>query len=210
MKTTGSYQQDLHTLLCRLPWPTSRDGAVVRSLGVTSCVAGEGVSTLVAQLGAAAALYSEQRVLLIDANPTSPSFYGPEESVPGWAEVLRGELPACEAVRPLAQMNAFLLPGGNWDGALCVDASSLSAAFSDLKQGFSLILVDMPPLTHPQLALPLGLALDGVVLVVQAELLPADLVRRHKELLQSAGICLLGAVLNKQRQYLPRWLTSAS
>jgi len=62
-------------LLRRLEWPSGGSSRSLRTLGVTSCTGGEGVSTVAAHLAAAAAAWGTYSVLLVDANLLGPSVH---------------------------------------------------------------------------------------------------------------------------------------
>jgi len=47
---------------------------------------------------------------------------------------------------------------------------------------------------------------DGVILVVEAERTKAEVVRKIRKELESAGVNILGVVLNKKRNYIPEYL----
>jgi Mrp family chromosome partitioning ATPase len=47
---------------------------------------------------------------------------------------------------------------------------------------------------------------DGVILVVQAECTKTEVVRRIAKELGSAGVNILGIVLNKKKKYIPAFL----
>ncbi len=65
-------------ILHRLDWPGNGSSDKLRTLGVTSCSRGEGVSTLAAGLAATAAVLGDARVLLIDANFAAPAAHATE------------------------------------------------------------------------------------------------------------------------------------
>ena len=55
-------------ILHRLPWPGGGLSGSPRTLGVSSCQGGEGVSTVAAPLAITAASLGDHRVVLVDAN----------------------------------------------------------------------------------------------------------------------------------------------
>ncbi len=198
-----------------LPRLLGNDGAGprLRSLGVTSCISGEGVSTVAAHLAVAAATWSEQPVLLVDANLERPSAHARflVEPAPGLAEaLLEGGAsvgPSHPFVQPCNVPNLSVLVAGQTDGRLAqVQASTrLSAVLEALEAGFALVVLDLPPASAGPFTARLAGLLDGTILVVEAERAPWEEVEREKGLLVQAGANLLGAVLNKRRQYVPRW-----
>jgi Mrp family chromosome partitioning ATPase len=76
--------------------------------------------------------------------------------------------------------------------------SSISRLLAEWKEHFRLVVMDLPPPTEAGLALSLAAALDGVVLVVEADRTPWDAARRAKAVLVQSRANVLGVVLNKQ------------
>jgi Mrp family chromosome partitioning ATPase len=195
------------TLFRSLACQASAAAGSRRAIGLTSCVSGEGVTTVAVGLAMAAAAAS-QRVLLIDANDQRPCVHRllAIQPGPGFAAAARGESVSAW-IRPSAVPNLVILAAGQRDGSGTVDATAARAALRAWKEDFSPILLDLPPLAEGGFTVQLAALLDGVVLVVEAERLRSEVIRQEKELLAQAGMPLLGAVLNKRRQYAPRWLS---
>jgi Mrp family chromosome partitioning ATPase len=120
------------------------------------------------------------------------------------ADALR-EGEACEAhVRATPLANLCVLTAGALDGqpSRAYDAVELGAAIKEFAVDFDLVVFDMPPAGETSFALRLAGLLDAVLLVVEAERVPAEVARRTTELLNRAQARLLGAVLNKRREPL--------
>jgi hypothetical protein len=134
-----------------------------------------------------------------------------------------GEGTVC-LVERLGLVNAMLQPGpvGNFaqpikGGALSVIAGSrlpkvisgvmsperLKERFTELILEFNYVLVDAPPVNNGVEAMMLGQIADGVVLVLEANSTRRESARRAKESLESAGVKVLGAVLNKRTFPIP-------
>lgn len=181
----------------------------LRTLGLTSCAGGEGVSTVAAQLACAAASSGLGRVLLVDANLARPSVHHlfALESWPGLAEVLLEAVPVGDLIQPTGVANLAVLAAGRVGERL----SRLHAALEEtpleaLQEGFDLIVFDLPATTAGPSTARLAARLGGAMLVIEAESTPSDSALREAELLAQAGVRLLGVVFNKQRQYVPSWL----
>ena len=181
-----------------------------KTIGITSCYSGEGVSTVAAQLAVTAASSGEHRVLLADANFARPSTERTFalEPGPGLGEVLlRGE-DLSSLVRPSSVANLSVLTAGqlNGESSPAYDAGSLGGVIEALKDAFDLAVFDLPAACQPGSVFRLAGLLDGVVLVVEAERVRWEVAQRTVEQLTRANVCLLGAVLNKRRQHVPDWL----
>jgi len=193
------------TILAGLSWPGNDSGGALRTLGLTSCRSGEGVSTIAAHLAVAAAACSDQPVLLVDANLASPSVqrtFG-VQLAPGLAEVLSGggQLPEVIQASPVARLS--ILAAGRWNerAGPAYDGAGLAGIIEALKRQFALLLFDLPAAGPPSPVTPLAALLHGVLLVVEAEKVRWEAAQRLKELLVRANVRLLGAVLNKWRHH---------
>src|SRR5690242_1674777 len=198
------YQVFLRGLSGRGNGPSPPPGA----LGLTSCLAGEGVSTVAAQLAVAAAC-AGQPVLLADANFERPAVHGlfGLNLGPGLAEALRDTDRLRGFIQAAPVPNLAALTAGQLEcpPLQAHDPSALAAVVAALKGDFPLVVFDLPAVARGSFAARLASLLDGVLLVVEAERVPGEVVRREKELLAQAGAPLLGAVLNNRRQYIPGW-----
>jgi Mrp family chromosome partitioning ATPase len=195
-------QQHYRALLRRLGWPAS-EHSPLRTLGITSCFRGEGVSTVAAQLAATAAATPAQRVLLVDANlrpNAAPRSFG-FSSQCGFADaVLAGNNDALEILATRIP-NLSVVTAGAAKGKVdhVYDSPGLAGFVEELKSEFDLIVFDLPPCGGAHAPLRLATQLDGVLLVVEAERVRQQDARRVRELLSHARVRLVGAVLNRQR-----------
>ena len=80
------------------------------------------------------------------------------------------------------------------------DAENLLDVVADLACCSVLTIFDLPPVRQVSCANRLSAALDGVVLVVEAELVTWDMALGVKEILNRAGARIVGAILNKRRE----------
>ena len=71
---------------------------------------------------------------------------------------------------------------------------------------FAHILIDAPPINAYADAVLLGGIGDGLVMVLEANNTPREAAMRAKEIVDAAGIRLLGAVLNKRTFPIPERL----
>lgn len=202
-------QEYCETLLSRVLWSEDATALRLRVLGVTSCRRGEGVSTVASQLAVAAATSGRLSVLLIDANLARPMVHRTfrVSQSPGWSDVLGDSRKTRAAIRPSRIKRLSVLPAGmenrrGWP----YDGDDVSDVIKTLRADFELILFDLPAVEQTSAALRLARLLDGVFLVVEAERVRYEVAQRTRELIHRADVRLLGAVLNKRRQYVPNWL----
>jgi non-specific protein-tyrosine kinase len=173
----------------------------VRCVLVTSAVAGEGKTTVVANLGVALA-EGGKRVLLIDADLRQPALhelFGLAGS-PGLSEALiadRDELPSL----PTAVPDLALLPAGEPppNPAEFIASARLARLLKRAREQADFVLLDSPPVTAVSDAAVLATLADGVVLVVSAGRTKRELAQRARDQLAHVGAHVLGAVLNNAR-----------
>jgi capsular exopolysaccharide synthesis family protein len=198
----GTLDDHCQLALKRLGWPGHDGKHAIRTLGVTSCRVGEGVSTVAAHLATAAAARQDGKVVLVDANlsrPAATRIFGVPNS-PGLVEcVLRDELVA-DALYPSTMENLYVLPAGEIHGspARVFDAENLLDVVADLANHAALTIFDLPPARQASCVNRLSSALDGIILVVEGESVSWEMALRVKEDLLRAGAKIVGAILNKQ------------
>jgi len=175
-----------------------------RSILLTSALPKEGKSGCASNLAAAMA-YGGREVLLIDVDfwhPSQHENFG-LPLAPGYAQVLRDDLPLSEVIRPTPVANLFLLSTGQDAGqpgniAELLDGRAHKRHMEMLQKYFDIIVLDAPPtMTVADAQLLSGLA-DTVVLVT-AEKTPRDEVQRARSMLRLAGAHILGVVVNAVR-----------
>ena len=108
------------TVLRQLPWLGSGSSDSLRTLGITSCYSGEGVSTVAAQLAVTAAASGDRPVLLVDCNLARPSVEQTfkVDPTPGLAEALLDNGQIAAGIQPSPVANLSVLPAGKPNGSL--------------------------------------------------------------------------------------------
>lgn len=181
----------------------------LQTVGLTSCTQGEGVTTVAAQLAATAARSMAHRVVLVDCNFGDPAIHRLFD-VPlgrGLRDALQETTPISELVQPSPVANLSLLTAGEQkdDSNLAFTWPNLRHVFHALHQEFGLVIVDLPTVAQGVPA-GLGTLLDGLLLIVEAERIRWQVAQRTASLLTTAGVNLLGVVMNKRPDHIPRWL----
>jgi len=188
-------------LLRGLPWPSANGEQPLKTLGLTSCQAGEGVSTLAARLAVRAAELSNQTVLLVDANLARPAIEGMFDLARGvgFSDVLLENCELSEAIRPTHMPRLCVMSAGQRaDHPDEVnDPVRIAAKVGELKEDFDLVIFDLPPAGEVASAACIAGQLDGVVLVVEAHRTSWEAAQRVTQQLARSHVRLLGAVLNK-------------
>ncbi len=189
---------------------TKEGGKAPRMMAVTGWCRGEGTSTVAANLALMLSRHGECRVLLVDANLPHPSMhtkFGLNLS-PGLAEATTDGREARSLVQPLPARNLFLLSAGTSDGDVSRiwDSERFHKLLGALKDEYSFIVFDAPALSEAGSMGLLADAMDGIILVVEAERVRWEVAQRAKERLDQAGANVLGVVLNKRRFVIPEFL----
>ncbi len=187
----GTLDDHCQLVLKQLGWPRHEGKHTIRTLGITSCRVGEGVSTVAAHLATAAAARQENKVVLVDANVSRPAvtrIFGVPNS-PGLVECVIEDEPVMEVLHPTTMENLYVLSAGKIHGspARVYDAENLLNLVADLAGNAALTIFDLPPVRQVSCANRLSAALDGIVLVVEAESVPWETALRVKEILNRAA-----------------------
>lgn len=196
----GAYQR----LLSALTMPSNRQAAL-KAVGITSVSSGEGVSTVSRGLAETAAAQGLGDSLLIDLSGKSAPASDADTSL---IDAISGRVEVAAAITQSSCPGLMLCSAGGQpiDSLNPDEVHHLGKLLADLRQQFELIVVDLPSFTDSSAVTRLGGFLDGMVLVVQAEKVPGKSAQRVLQELRHCGVNVVGAVLTKQREYLPRWL----
>jgi len=177
------------------------------TVGVCACHVGAGATTIAQNLAVMLHERGGEPVVLVEANLRTPvlaSRSGVMASV-GFAEFARGDEFMSTIVADAVQPGVSLMPAVGENTPIPVLRNAASR-LPGLRQKFRHVLVDLPPVLDFPDATLLGAALDGVVLVIEAEVTPWQVARRAMKRLEAGRAKLLGVVLNKKPQVIPDWL----
>jgi Mrp family chromosome partitioning ATPase len=171
---------------------------------------GEGCSTIVRELAAAAAARLEEAVLLIDLDFRSPSIDAAADPTFRYhletlgAEAAPVDTPFCETEHENFTVSTF---SPKCDPILALfDMARNDGPWERLKERFSLILIDAPPASVSPMGFSLLDRSDGVVLVIRGEKTQWPAALGLKERILREGGKIIGAVYNDRRYYTPAWL----
>lgn len=177
----------------------------IRTLLVTSTQPLEGKSTVVLNLGVAAAWFGRRRVLLIDGDLRHPILserFGHLGNM-GFADLMQGRATADEVIQPAGKLEAdtnlsFMPAGLGGAGFVAtLDREHARLSVRDASAGFDITLIDAPPVLAVKDAAILAGAADGVLLIVGAGEVNDRSAALAKERLERSGTRVVGAVLNR-------------
>ncbi len=177
------------------------DRESLRTIGVISCTAGEGVTTVATNLAIAAAGDHFGPVLLVDANLQQPdiaTLFGVDSHL-GLANVLNRDRAAMEVLKSSPVENLSLMLAGEYDSehSALVDAQVAQDLFEVLADVFKLTIVDLPPLSQSSISGVLVAQLEGILVVVEEGCVEEPAAREIRQQLLEVGAHLLGVVYNK-------------
>ncbi len=198
----GDYYRALYGQLRSALQDGPQGNAVV---GVTSCLPGEGVTTVCHNVAIAAALQLRRPVLIVAAKGE----ISPEGTrVAGLYEVLAGQAQPADCIQPAAARDVYLLPAGQRAprGHQHFPKETLVDLLALCRKEFAFVIVDLPPCNELTECLSIAGLLDGVLLVVEAERVRSQVVAHARDHLFQAGSRFLGVVLNKRKNHVPEWL----
>ncbi|RMD84071.1 MAG: tyrosine-protein kinase family protein [Candidatus Dadabacteria bacterium] len=182
-------------------------GEAIRTVLVVSALHGEGVSSVACLLGRAMAGRKGGDVLLVDLNLRTPSLWrllGAQSRL-GVATAVAEGRPVEEFVQDTGTPGLKLLTAGNGfvDAIEVIDNPETAKLLTSLRQREGVTIIDCAPVTLYPDARALAAIVDGVILVIEADVTPVSVAARAVDILREAGGNLLGVVLNKRRDYIP-------
>jgi capsular exopolysaccharide synthesis family protein len=174
-----------------------------KTLVVTSAVREEGKTVAALNLAMAFAELERKEVVLVDADLRRPSCdrYLNLNPGPGLSDVLLGRVSLDKALRPAGYRRLMLLSAGTRVGnpAEVLGASRLDELFQRLKERFSYVVVDTPPVLPSTDAGVVSARADGTLLVVRLERSLKGQTRDALRSLQDMGGNVLGTFVTELR-----------
>jgi Mrp family chromosome partitioning ATPase len=184
---------DLHSRLLE-----TLDQSQPLAICCTSALPGEGKTAVSLDLAFVAANDPERRVLVIDANLSSPQAaqrLGMSSKV-GLGEILADGVHPSEAIVHVESVGFDLIAAGsNTPRAVeLVSSRRMGVLLRDLKRSYDLILVDVPHVSPDSIA-QFGVGFDAVFLVVQMQWTGRRAIETALDLLEQAGCTPNGCIL---------------
>lgn len=174
-------------------------GKEKKTVAISSAIAGEGKSTIAANLAISCAM-SGKKVLLVDADirrACQRDHFKYEEEKPGLTEALIGDGNWWDMVIPSGRENLSILPAGHAapNPAELLSLPTLSEMISGMEKEFDLILFDTPPINVVSDPLALSSHVAGCVLVTRQNYSDHREIRKALISAEMAGMNILGFVL---------------
>ena len=181
-----------------------------RSLGVIGVDAGVGASTLAVDMAVTSSADCGLRTILVDADSRNRSvskIFG-LNGAPGLVELMRGSASHDDCLQRAKDSPIDLIASAadTCDDTLTSTASEISQALEAYLQDYDLLIVDLPAASQPDQAVALAQHLDCVIVVVESEKTRIASADRLLSRLSESDTEVVGIVLNKTRDYLPKLL----
>ncbi|MEG4634330.1 polysaccharide biosynthesis tyrosine autokinase [Microcoleus sp. AR_TQ3_B6] len=172
----------------------------IRSLLVSSAVAGDGKSTVALHLAATAAAVG-QRVLLVDADLRCPQLHAKLglPNVRGLGNAISTDMSLNDAIqRAPNQDNLFVLTAGQIppDPIKLLSSKKMHYLMEQFQAFFDLVIYDTPPLAGLADTHLIAAHTDATIMVVQIGKTDRSQVRKVLEELKISGASVLGIVAN--------------
>jgi len=150
---------------------------------------------------------AEGPVCIVDANFPKPSLheYFGVDNVKGLAEAIVESGPIQNFVQQIPEPDLWLIPSGKAASQLRFPAMAdgLRVRIEELREIFKYVVIHSGPPRMETSAMLLSRWTDGVVLVLEANATQKVAARRAKEILDAAGVNVLGVVLNNRTFPIP-------
>jgi protein-tyrosine kinase len=174
------------------------------TLGIISTLPGEGVSTIARGLARIVAKNPKAKVLICNVPTDSDSGRAGFNRYNTSAEYHPGQLDFTWLPGGQVAVGTFGEPG--YMHTIASDFNAVTSMVNRLSSSFELVILDLPPVSKSVIGPAMSKALDGIVLVVEAERTRSLSVRATQKAIQVHGGTVLGVVLNKRRSHLPKFL----
>ena len=197
-------------LLSKLRETGEKDGALAVCL--TSALSGEGTSTIAAQFAAsAAAAQQDSRVILVEGNLQTPAVHElmDLDNEVGVIDVCDGQRAVDEVIQRTEATTLDAITAGAQGKTLApgtLDTLPFSALIRELRNHYSLVVVDCSPLASGSAGTHLPRKEALTVLVVQASATRREVVQgaAHELALMSAEP--VGMLLNRRKYFIPSFV----
>jgi capsular exopolysaccharide synthesis family protein len=178
----------------------ANDHAAGGVLTVTSAVSGEGKTTVAAQLAQSIARACSEPTLLIDGDMRSPDVHDLFDIPvsPGFGEVLADDSRIPEAIQQINGSCLFVMPAGAMKGSPYrrIRFEHLEQLISRLRQKYSYIVIDTPPVLSASESMLFARCADSVLLCCMRDVSRVRQVQSAVERLVRAKAKPCGAVLS--------------
>ncbi len=200
-RSQDAYIEAIRTMRSLVLLERSRES--LRSLLVTSALAGEGKSTCTAHLAIAHAIQG-RKTLLIDADlrrPTQHNHFALTNTA-GLSEVILDGRSINDVRQEIDGIdNLHVVTAGRlFQKAAHLVGTKMSTLLEEAMEDYDLVVIDAPPMLGLAEPIQIACAADGVILIAQAGATNQEAVAAALGTLSRLDVNVLGLVLNKVRR----------
>jgi succinoglycan biosynthesis transport protein ExoP len=176
--------------------------SLFRSFLFTSAIPSEG-KTFTALNFASSLAQQGLKTVILDADVREPRLQSDllDEAgdIPGLTDLLRGQMPLDDALRPTKHDDLILLPAGRRasDPAKLLDNEEFGRILEQLLRDYDRVVIDSPPINAASDALLIAVYVHATCLVIRAGKTPKRAVRRALQQLEKAGAKVAGFIFNR-------------
>ncbi len=185
-----------------------RTQAPLKVVIVSSAIANEGKSTVVAHLGAVSALLG-RRTLIIDADLRCPQQHHLWQLHPdgGLSETLTRYQTLQEQIKPTTVEHLDLLTCGALTPhpSKLLESEAIASLLREATSHYNLVIIDTAPISSCGDAATLSHHSNGLVLITRPNITPKDILLRAVSNLKNNGAPILGVAVNGMTAYTPAY-----
>ncbi|MCK5492688.1 MAG: polysaccharide biosynthesis tyrosine autokinase, partial [Candidatus Omnitrophica bacterium] len=177
----------------------------IKSLTLTSALAQEGVSTIIANVGTYLAKKAGHKVLIVDANLRTPkihALFNIKNDI-GLGQVLEGKAQSDKIIHNLGE-NLFVVSAGNTElnPVTLLDSSVMTDFLQKAQEIFDIVLIDCSELKDFKDAVLLSSRTDGTAFVINEGKTRKQVIQKVIGILDKDK--MLGVILNKRTFSIPK------
>lgn len=170
--------------------------------------AGDGASTMSLNFANAFAENSSDPVILIDGNIKDPILHRQFnlDKKKGLADALLGEADLHDIINEITPKKFYFIAAGQRINSPIsyFESPGFTTLLGQLKERFKLVICDSAPLLSSPETTVMANKLDGLIMILNAEMTRWEVAKSVKKDLESANVRILGAILNRKQFIIPQ------
>ena len=183
-----------------MPRAKFHNGKLILVTAITPTPAGEGKSTVSANIAISLAMKG-YKVILVDAdlrNPSTAKVLGMNEQELGTLEVMKGEVNIDDAVQQYKNTSVKVLAGSTpiQDTSTVLSGKNMRQFVKELEAEADFVIIDTPPSGLLSDAAIVAQYVDGAVFVIRQDYTDVDRILEGMEILSGSGAEITGCILN--------------
>jgi protein-tyrosine kinase len=173
----------------------------IKTLTITSCLPGEGKTTVSLNLGVSIAT-AGMKVLVVDADLRKPMLlkYMGNSNFKGLSNYISGHAELDEIINNTDIAGLYYIACGVKppNPTELISSGRFSEFLEEVKERFDIVIIDTPPLGNVIDCAIIAAQTDGTILVIQHKAVDYRSAQMVKNQLEKANAHILGVVLNKE------------